>query len=75
MTSATPFVLATALAVLVPTWVLAKRAFRAWAMHKFTAVPDLVRAGTARAGARVPGTALICGGRCALAPRPPASAD
>ena len=55
----------TALAVGIPSWLLVKRIVRAWAMRKFTVVPDLAKAGTRRAGKLYPGTAVVCGGRCA----------
>lgn len=37
-----------------------------WALKKFTAVTELEALGRARSGAKLRGTAVVCGGRCVL---------
>lgn len=52
-----------ALVTLAISYRLAGNAIHSWALKKFTAVTELKALGRPRGGAKLKGTAVVCGGR------------
>lgn len=60
-----PVALAGGIALLVPAYVTARWLLRGYLVHKYTVLSDLPALGSPRGVRKLPGAAVVCGGRFA----------